>query len=31
MILKFNEQRNIMDKMKEIEELLNEKVGASNG
>lgn len=30
MILKFNEQRNIMDKMKEIEELLNEKVGASN-
>ena len=31
MILKFNEQRNIMDKMKEIEDLLNEKVGASNG
>ena len=31
MILKFNEQRNIMNKMKEIEELLNEKVGASNG
>ena len=31
MILKFNEQRNIMDNMKEIEELLNEKVGASNG
>lgn len=31
MILKFNEQRNIMDKMKEIEELLNEKVGVSNG
>lgn len=31
MILKFNGQRNIMDKMKEIEELLNEKVGASNG
>lgn len=31
MILKFNEQRNIMDKMKEIEELLNEKVGARNG
>lgn len=30
MILKFNEQRNIMDKMKEIEDLLNEKVGASN-
>ncbi len=31
MILKFNEQRNIMDKMKEIEELLNEKVGVNNG
>ena len=31
MILKFNEQRNIMNKMKEIEELLNEKVGVSNG
>ena len=31
MILKFNEQRSFMDKMKEIEELLNEKVGASNG
>lgn len=31
MILKFNEQRNIIDKMKEIEDLLNEKVGASNG
>ena len=31
MILKFNEQRNIMNKMKDIEELLNEKVGASNG
>lgn len=31
MILKFNEQRNIIDKMKEIEELLNEKVGVNNG
>lgn len=31
MILKFNEQKNIMEKMKEIEELLNEKVGANNG
>lgn len=31
MILKFNEQKNIIDKMKEIEELLNEKVGVNNG
>lgn len=31
MILKFSEQRNIIDKMKEIEELLNEKVGVNNG
>ena len=31
MILKFNEQRNIMDKMKEIEELLREKESVNNG
>ena len=31
MILKFNEQKNIIDKMKEIEELLSEKVGVNNG
>lgn len=30
MILKFNEQKNIIDKMKEIEDLLNEKVGVNN-
>ncbi|MGN1379047.1 MAG: hypothetical protein ACI4XR_01440 [Bacilli bacterium] len=30
MILKFNEQKNIIDKMKEIEELVNEKVGVNN-
>lgn len=31
MILKFNEQNNIIEKMKEIEELLSEKVGVDNG
>lgn len=31
MILKFNEQKKIIDKMKEIEELLSEKVGVNNG
>lgn len=31
MILKFNEQRSIIDKMKEIEELLREKEGVNNG
>ena len=31
MILKFNEQKNIIDKMKEIEELLREKEGVNNG
>ena len=30
MILKFNEQNNIIEKMAEIEELLNEKVGSLN-
>ena len=30
MILKFNEQNNIIEKMKEIEEILNEKVGSLN-
>lgn len=30
MILKFNEQNNIIEKMKEIEEILNEKVGNLN-
>lgn len=30
MILKFNEQKNIIDKMKEIEDLLDEKVGVNN-
>ncbi len=31
MILKFNEQRNIIDKMKEIEEMLREKESVNNG
>ena len=31
MILKFNEQRNIIDKMKEIESLLYERIGDLNG
>lgn len=31
MILKFNEQRNIIDKMKELEELLREKESVNNG
>lgn len=31
MILKFNEQRNIIDKMKEIESLLYERIGDVNG
>lgn len=30
MIIKFNEQNNIIEKMKEIEEILNEKVGSLN-
>lgn len=30
MILKFNEQKNIIDRMNEIEELLKEKVGSLN-
>lgn len=30
MILKFNEQNNIIEKMKEIEEIINEKVGSLN-
>ena len=30
MIIKFNEQNNIIEKMKEIEEILNEKVGVLN-
>lgn len=30
MIIKFNEQNNIIAKMKEIEEILNEKVGSIN-
>lgn len=31
MILKFNEQKNIIDKIKEIEELLNERNDLNNG
>ena len=31
MILKFNEQRNIIDKIKELEELLREKESVNNG